>query len=159
LSSQLVSDPQKEKEFEELLAKWRGVKGGLIPVLQGAQAIYGYLPKEVMVRIAKELKVPPSQVYGVATFYAQFRFTPRGRHIIRVCHGTACHVKGAERLSAELENRLGIKPGEATPDLRFTLENVACLGCCSLAPVIMINEDTYGNLTPDKIKDILDKYE
>ncbi len=136
--------------LEELLEKYRGQKGTLIPLLQGTQAAYGYVPREAMVRVAEELGEPLSQVFGVATFYAQFRLVPRGKNVIRVCHGTACHVSGAPLVSQEVERNLGIRDGENTPDMMFTLESVACLGACGMAPVMMINDRTYGKLTPDK---------
>lgn len=136
--------------LEELLVKYRGQKGTLIPLLQGTQAVYGYVPREAMTRIAEALREPLSQVYGVATFYAQFRLVPRGRNVVRICHGTACHVSGAPLVSQEVERHLGIHDGENTEDMFFTLESVACLGACGMAPVMMINDRTYGKLTPDK---------
>lgn len=157
--AQPAEDIQKEKELLDLFAKWRGTKGSLIPVLQAAQAIYGYLPKEVLLRIARELKLPPSRVFGVVTFYAQFHLQPRGRNIVRVCLGTACHVRGASKIYERTQSELGIGDGETTEDLRFTLETVACLGCCGLSPVIMINDDSHGRLTPDKLRGIIDSYE
>ncbi len=157
--AQSAEDIQKEKELGDLFAQWRGVKGALIPILQGAQAIYGYLPKEVLLRIARELKLPPSRVFGVATFYAQFHLQPRGRNIVRVCLGTACHVRGASKVFEGVQKELGIGDGETTEDLRYTLETVACLGCCGLSPVVMINDDTHGRLVPDNLKGILEQYE
>ena len=139
--------------LEELLVKYRGQKGTLIPLLQGTQAVYGYVPREAMTRIAEALREPLSQVYGVATFFAQFRLVPRGKNVVRVCHGTACHVSGAPLVSQEVERHLGIRDGENTEDMFFTLERVACLGACGMAPVIMINDRTYGKLTPDKAVD------
>lgn len=136
--------------LEELLVKYRGQKGTLIPLLQGTQAVYGYVPREAMIRIAEALREPLSQVYGVATFYAQFRLVPRGKNVVRICHGTACHVSGAPLVSQEVERHLGIHDGENTEDMFFTLESVACLGACGMAPVMMINDRTYGKLTPDK---------
>ena len=136
--------------LEELLVKHRGQKGTLIPLLQGTQAVYGFVPREAMTRIAEALGEPLSQVYGVATFFAQFRLVPRGKNVVRVCHGTACHVSGAPLISQEVERHLGIRNGENTEDMFFTLEDVACLGACGMAPVMMINDRTYGKLTPDK---------
>jgi NADH-quinone oxidoreductase subunit E len=136
--------------LEGLLEKYRGQKGALIPLLQGTQAEYGFVPREAMTRIAEFLGEPLSSVFGVATFYAQFRLVPRGKHVIRVCHGTACHVSGAPLVSLEVERHLGIQDGENTEDMLFTLESVACLGACGMAPVMMIDERTYGKLTPDK---------
>jgi NADH-quinone oxidoreductase subunit E len=135
-----------------------GEEGKLIPLLQQAQAEDGYLTREKMFRIRDETGIPLTQVYGVATFYAQFRFKPIGENLLRVCHGTACHVAGAKELTEEIEAQLGVKNGETTADNLFTIETVSCLGCCSLAPVIMIGETTHGNLTPSGVKKILKKY-
>lgn len=134
------------------------VNGALIPVLQDAQDVYGYLPVSVLEVISTHLEVPISQVYGVVTFYAQFHLDPRGKHIVRTCQGTACHVRGAGKILDALKESLGIPPGKATEDLQFTLETVACIGACGLAPVIMVDQDTHGRLTPLAIPDILDKY-
>ncbi len=150
-------DP-KQLAMQTALQKYKGEPGALIPLLQEAQEIYGYLPERVIRQIARELKLPPSKVFGVATFYAQFHLQPRGRHVIRVCTGTACHVRGAERLLESIEKALGLKSGGTTEDLRFTLETVACLGACGLAPAMMVNDDTYGRLTPDKVKEVLKQY-
>jgi NADH-quinone oxidoreductase subunit E len=132
--------------FEASINKYRGKKGNVIPLLQSAMSIYGYLPEAVFDKLEKELNISKSQMYGVATFYSQFRLLPVGKHIVKVCHGTACHVQNATELSESLEEALKIKDGETTPDGIFTLESVACLGCCSLAPVIMIGDDVYGKL-------------
>ncbi|MDR1920143.1 MAG: NADH-quinone oxidoreductase subunit NuoE [Candidatus Adiutrix sp.] len=132
--------------------------GSLIPVLQKAQDAYGYLPVPVLEVIADRLEVPISQVYGVVTFYAQFHLEPRGKNIIRTCQGTACHVRGASKILDALKEGLGVGPGGTTEDLQFTLETVACIGACGLAPVIMVNQETHGRLTPDSIPEILDKY-
>lgn len=145
--------------LDELLKDLGSRKGTLIPILQKAQDIFGYLPKEVLVRISQGAGIPISQVYGVVTFYAQFHLEPRGRNIIRSCQGTACHVRGGKAILTEIAQCLGLEGDQVTtPDLRFTLETVACIGCCGLAPVIMINDDTHGRLEPDRIKGILDKY-
>ncbi len=133
--------------IEPVLEKFRGHRGATIPVLQGIQNIYGYLPADAIVKAAETLQMNVSDVYGVATFYAQFRLKPVGKHIIKVCHGTACHVQNATAITEALEEALDIKDGETTPDGLFTLESVACLGCCSLAPVMMIGDDTFGKLT------------
>lgn len=147
-----------ESGLMNVLKRYEGEKGAIIPVLQGIQEEYGYLPAEILERFSEITGTPLAQIYGVATFFAQFRFVPRGKHIIRVCHGTACHVNGAERISLAIEEALGIKEKETTPDGKFTVENVACLGCCSLAPVVMIDEKTYGRLTGQEIKKILKGY-
>jgi NADH-quinone oxidoreductase subunit E len=138
-----------------LILKYKGKKGSLIPLLQGAQDIYGYIPGEVFQKIADETAIPLSDLYGVATFYAQFRLSPVGKHIIKVCHGTACHVQNAVEITEALEEALKVKDGETTADRLFTLESVACLGCCSLAPVMMIGDHTYGKLTGNEAVKII----
>ncbi len=141
-----------------LLSKYIGTKGALIPVLQKAQNIYGYLPRPVLEEIANHLDIPVGEIFGVVTFYSQFHLKPRGKNIIRVCQGTACHVRGAKTILDTIATTLHIKPGETTDDLKFTLETVACIGACGLAPVIMINDQTHGRLTPKEIPAILDSY-
>ncbi|MBM7854795.1 NADH-quinone oxidoreductase subunit E [Desulfohalotomaculum tongense] len=148
----------RQKALQRALSKYQNTKGALIPLLQEAQEIYGYLPGEVMQYLSKELKIPFSKVYGVATFYAQFHLQPRGRNVIRVCTGTACHVKGAGGILQSIQESLGIKSGETTADLRYTLETVACLGACGLAPAMMVNNDTYGRLTPAETLQVLKQY-
>ncbi|MGE5424834.1 MAG: NADH-quinone oxidoreductase subunit NuoE [Syntrophothermus sp.] len=130
-----------------LIRKFKGKKGNMIPLLQGAQEIYGFLPAPVLEKISRDTGLALSEIYGVATFYAQFRMNPVGKHIIKVCHGTACHVQNAREVTEALEELLEVKDGETTEDRLFTLESVACLGCCSLAPVMMIGDQTYGKLT------------
>ena len=149
----------KYQELGQVFAKYRGKKGSLIPVLQAAQAIFGYLPSDVLQKIAEELKTPLSKVYGVVTFYAQFHLKPRGRNIIRVCLGTACHVRGGAKIFETVQQELNINDGETTENLRYTLESVACLGACGLAPVMMVNDETHGRLTPVKVAEILAQYE
>lgn len=146
-------------KLEALMQKYKGQKEMLITVLQQAQTIYGYLPADVLLRIAESLDVPLAKIYGVVTFYSQFHLKPRGRNVIRVCQGTACHVRGVSRIVDKIKDELAIAEGETTEDLRFTLESVACIGACGLAPVIMINDDTHGRLTPDRVKLILSLYE
>lgn len=146
-------------ELEKVFAEYRGKKGALIPVLQKAQDIYGYLPSEVLREISRNLQIPVSKIYGVVTFYAQFHLNPRGRNIVRVCLGTACHVRGGAKISEAVTKAIGIKDGETTEDLRYTFESVACLGACGLAPVMMVNDETHGRLTPDMVKGLLEKYE
>lgn len=145
--------------LDAILEKYKGQKGSLIPVLQQAQNAHGYLSKEALEYIAKGLNIPISQVYGVTTFYSQFHLNPRGKNIIRVCQGTACHVRGGKQILEKLESLLSIKAGETTEDLKFTLETVACIGACGLAPVIMINDNTHGRLVPDSLDAILQTYE
>ena len=130
----------------------------LMPILQQAQELYGYLPIEVQTIIAEELNIPLAEVYGVVTFYAQFTLNPRGRYNIGVCMGTACYVKGAGEVLERIQKRLGIEPGGTTPDGRFSLEATRCIGACGLAPVMTVNEEVYGRLTPDEVDKILDKY-
>jgi NADH-quinone oxidoreductase subunit E len=133
--------------IEPLIRKYRGKKGNMIPLLQGTQEMYGYLPRTAFEKIAEETGIELSEMFGVATFYAQFRLNPVGKNIIKVCHGTACHVQNAKEITEAIEEALKIKDGETTEDRLFTLESVACLGCCSLAPVMMISDQTYGKLT------------
>lgn len=152
-------DLKAEGALQDLLARYRDQKGALIPVLQEAQNIYGYLPKETLERIAKELRLPFSKVFGVATFYAQFHLKPRGRNIIRVCLGTACHVRGGARVFDAIQKHLGVANGETTEDLRYTLETVACLGACGLSPCMMVNDNTHGRLTPERATGILADYQ
>lgn len=144
--------------LDPLLIKYQGKKGSLIPLLQGAQEIYGYIPREAFQKISKISGIELSDMYGVATFYSQFRLNPVGKNIIKVCHGTACHVQNADSISDAIKEALNVKDGETTEDRLFTLESVACLGCCSLAPVMMIGEEAYGKLTGNSavkiIKDI-----
>ncbi|MDR1916808.1 MAG: NAD(P)H-dependent oxidoreductase subunit E [Synergistaceae bacterium] len=146
-------------KLDELLSELGSAKGTLIPILQKAQDIFGYLPREVLIRISEKTHIPISQIFGVVTFYAQFHLKPRGRNIVRSCQGTACHVRGAKGILSELKTQLGLEENEATTkDLRFTLETVACIGCCGLAPVIMVNDDTHGRLESDSVKSIIDRY-
>ncbi|MBI4778819.1 NADH-quinone oxidoreductase subunit NuoE [Candidatus Desantisbacteria bacterium] len=147
-----------QNKLSAILSEYQGKSGGLIPVLQKAQNVYGYLSEDVMLKIADGLGVKPSVVYGVATFYTQFRFSPVGEHIIRACHGTACHVSGAENITQTITNRLGTPPGKTTADMKFTLDTVACLGCCSLAPVVMVDNDVYGRLNEARVEEILGNY-
>ncbi len=134
------------KLIDPLIEKFRNKKGSTIPLLQGVQEIYNYIPTVAFEKIASETGLKESDLYGVATFYAQFRLKPVGKHIVKVCHGTACHVQNASKVTEALADALEIEDGETTPDGLFTLESVACLGCCSLAPVMMIGEETYGKL-------------
>jgi NADH-quinone oxidoreductase subunit E len=143
----------------EVIDKYLTMKGALMPVLQEIQERYGYIPEPCVHLAAERLNVYTSQIYGVLTFYAQFHLKPRGKYIIRVCMGTACHVKGAGRLGDTLKERLDIGHAETTPDLKFTAEFVACIGACGMAPVIMINEATYGSLTVQKMNEVLRKYQ
>ncbi|MBI5395713.1 MAG: NADH-quinone oxidoreductase subunit NuoE [Verrucomicrobia bacterium] len=129
----------------------------VIPLLQAVQETYGYLPREAIELLSKRTRIPLTQIYGVATFYAQFSFTPRGRHMVRPCRGTACHVRGAKRIVSSVQKHLGVEEGGTTKDLKFSFETVACLGTCFLSPVMMVDDRFYGNLSPEKATKILDK--
>lgn len=146
-------------KVDSLIEPYLGKKEMVIPALQKVQNHFGYLPRPAVERVSKQMRIPLSRIYGVATFYAQFKMKPRGRYIIRVCKGTACHIQGSPKIAERIEDILGIESGETTDDLRFTLEEVACIGACALAPVIMVNDNPHGRLTPDKVKDILDSYQ
>ncbi len=141
--------------LNDVLAKYASVKGSLITILQKTQEIYGYIPTDAIYYIAEKTGLTPAKILGVATFYSQFRFTAVGKYLIMICKGTACYVNGAERIIEAVSEELGIGDNQTTEDGLFSLSLVSCLGCCSLAPVMMINEDTYGSLTPDKVKQIL----
>lgn len=145
-------------KLNEILEKYKDTEGALIPVLQAAQDIFGYLPKDVLIRIGRALKLPLSKVYGVVTFYSQFYLTPHGKYTIRACRGTACHVQGAKKLISTIEHITGLKEGETSKDLKFTFETVACLGACALSPVMMVNKDYFGKMNPKKAITILKQY-
>lgn len=144
--------------LDEVLLRHKGQEGALIPILQEVQEIYGYLSEEVLNRIGKRLHIPTSRIFGVITFYAQFYTTPRGRHTVRVCRGTACHVRGGKYVLRAVEQSLGIRENETTPDFKFTFETVACLGACALSPVLLVDKNYYGKLTPAKVGQVLKQY-
>ena len=150
---------EQEDQLRKVIAEYKDVPGATMPILQAAQNIYGYLPEEVQIIIAEELDVPVSEIYGVASFYAQFTMNPKGKYQISVCLGTACYVKGSANVLQAIETKLGIKPGGITPDGKFSLNACRCVGACGLAPVMMINDDVYGRLTPKEVGPILDKYQ
>lgn len=141
--------------IDGVLSEYASVPGSLITVLQKTQDIYGYLPKEAIEKISAQINIPTSEIMGVGTFYTQFRFQPVGKYLIMLCQGTACHVNSSELILETIKDELHIDDGETTEDGLFSLKCVACLGCCSLSPVMMINDNTYGSLTPDKTKQIL----
>lgn len=143
------------EQLSEILSHYTGQRSELIPILQEAQERFRYLPEDVMKDIARFLRLSESTVFGVATFYAQFKFSPSGRIVVRVCRGTACHVRGAPRILDETEKRLGIRPGETTTNLEYSLETIACFGSCALAPVVVVDDDVYGRMTPTKVGKIL----
>lgn len=150
---------EQEEALLKVISELQNDKGALMPILQKAQEIYGYLPYEVQKIISDATGIPMEKIYGVATFYAQFALNPKGRHRISVCLGTACYVKGSGDIYNYLMEKLGIVGGECTPDGKFSLDACRCVGACGLAPVMMVNEDVYGRLTVDDIDDILAKYE
>lgn len=149
---------QEIKNFKVDLVNKRKQDGSLIPLLQSAQESYGYIPEKAIHYISELVGIPAAEIYGVITFYSQFRLKPLGQYVVRICEGTACHVNGAKSILTVLQEQLGIAVGETSEDGLFSLQSVACLGCCSLSPVIMINDETYGNLTPDATKKIIKKY-
>ncbi|MDI6821669.1 MAG: NADH-quinone oxidoreductase subunit NuoE [Actinomycetota bacterium] len=144
----------KEELLRRILSSYKGRKRDLIPILQAVQANFGRLPEEAMLRIARFIGIPESEVYSVASFYTQFRLTPLGRKHVTACRGTACHIRGAPHILREIEKAIGIKEGEVTSDLEYSLETVACIGCCALAPCIRLNRDVYGEMTPEKVKEL-----
>ena len=144
-------------DLDAIFASYRGKRDELIPILQQVQEQYGYLPQEAMLEIARFTGVPEAQVYAVATFYAQFRFTPIGKTHVMVCRGTSCHVRGAPRILEQIEKQLHIKEGETSPDLQYSLETVACIGACGLSPCIMVNKKVEAKLTPKKVAELFGK--
>jgi NADH-quinone oxidoreductase subunit E len=164
MSDAVAQQAEEQEEVIDLakanaiIDKYLTLPGNLMPVLQAVQDSYGYIPRVAADLIAERLNVYPSQIYGVLTFYAQFHLKPRGRFIIRVCVGTACHVQGAQRIKETFFNLLHIAHTETSADLRFTFEEVACLGACGMAPLAMVNDDTYGKMTVQKVDEIVAKY-
>lgn len=158
----LATKPEQDfinEKVKEVLSFFTGDKAELIPILQQIQQALGYLPEDAMTKVADFVGVPECSVYGVATFYAQFKFVPMGKNVIKVCRGTGCYVKGAPRLLDEIEALFGIKDGETTPDMKYSLETVACFGSCALAPVMVVNDRVYGNVTVEKVREILSREE
>ena len=147
------------EKTRKIVAPWKEKKGGLIPILQEVQKELGYISSEAMETISKDLKIPKSEIYGVVTFYAQFHLKHRGRHVVRVCRGTACHVRGSLAVLEKVKEITGIRENETTDDLRFTLEPVACLGACGLAPVMVVDSQTFGRLDAGKVQGILDAFQ
>ena len=147
-----------EKRFAEVVAPYKGERGAIIPVLQKVQASFGYLSHETVAQVAQFFRISESEVFGVASFYAQFRFTPPAEHTIKVCLGTACHVRGGEKILEAIKRELGIESGNTTDDNKFGIERVACFGSCALAPVAVIDDKVYGRLTPPKIREHLNKH-
>jgi NADP-reducing hydrogenase subunit HndA len=150
---------KKETQLRKVMENLKDDKGSLIPIMQKAQDIYGYLPAQVQAMISEYLDIPIEKIYGVATFYSQFLLEPKGKYRVSVCLGTACYVKGAGEIMARLEETLGIKEGESTKDGKFSLEACRCIGACGMAPVMMVNDDIHGQLTVDDVDTVLAKYE
>ena len=149
-----IVEADTKEQLSEILSHYDGRRDELIPILQEAQERFRYLPEDVMKQIARFLRLSESTVFGVATFYAQFKFSPSGRRIVRVCRGTACHVRGGARILREVERKLGVKSGGTTGDLEYTLETVACIGACALAPTMTIDKETHGQMTTKKIAEV-----
>jgi NADH-quinone oxidoreductase subunit E/NADP-reducing hydrogenase subunit HndA len=150
--------PEQEEELRRVIQEHREQPGGVMPVLQATQHIFGYLPEEALIIVAEGMGVPLSELYSVASFYAQFSFNPKGVHQVSVCLGTACYVKGSAQVLEAVEKKLGIRSGSITRDGRFSLDATRCIGACGLAPVMTVGSDVYGRLTPDQVGPILDKY-
>lgn len=146
--------PKESEELAKVLSHYRGQRGAVIPVLQTVQEKLGYLSEPAIREIAKSLRMSANEIFGVLTFYAQFRTKPSGRNVVRVCRGTACHVKGAAKVLEEVEKVLGIKEGESTTDMEYSLETVACIGACALAPTIVVGKDTFGQMTTKKVDEV-----
>ncbi len=155
----MSDSPLDLRLLDKILEKFKGQHGAVIPILQHTQEVYGYLPKAVLVAIAQRTGIPLSQLMGVATFYAQFRLTRRGKHLIRVCDGTACHVRGAPKSVAAIEEALHVPADGTSPDYKYSMEIVYCLGSCGLAPVAVVNDKVYGQIEPKKIVEQLEKLE
>lgn len=157
-SIKFAGTPEQEKKLDAIIEKYGKGEGAVMRILQDAQEVYGYLPIEVQQAISIKTGVPLAEIYGVATFYSQFSLNPKGKVSISVCLGTACYVKGAGKVIEKISEILGIQPGETSSDGKFSLDATRCLGACGLAPVITVNEDVYGKLKPEDVKDILEKY-
>lgn len=154
-----IQAPLDFSPLEMILEEFQGQKGAVIPILQKIQEVYGYLPQEILNKTSKITHIPLSQLYGVATFYAQFHLTPRGRHLIRICDGTACHVRGSEKTIQAIENAFDVGAGETSADLKYTVEVVYCVGSCGLAPVAVVDDKVYGQTKPEPFVKIIKKLE
>jgi len=151
--------PEVMSQVDEVIDQFKGKPGCLIPVLEECQRVVGYLPLEIQEYIGKGLNIPGSTIFGVVTFYSFFSMVPKGRHLIKVCLGTACYVRGSKNILKRLTDEFDLVPGQTTPDRRFSLETVRCLGACGLAPAVVVDTDTHGGVRPNKLGDILAKYE
>jgi len=150
--------PQQIEEIDKIIEKYKEEPGGLIPLLEDAQALLGYLPVTIQKRISHQTNIPLSRIYGIITFYSFFSMRPRGKHILRVCLGTACYVRGGKQITEIIEKELNVKPGETTADKTFTYETVRCLGACGLSPVVVVDEEVFGRVKPTDVKDLLNQY-
>lgn len=159
MKPQTVNDQETDKKLQEIFRSYQGERGEMIPLLQDVQDAFGYLPPDSMSAVARFLNVPRMAVYEVASFYSQFHLTRQGRHRIRVCQGTACHVRGGKRIMTALQRELGIEPGGTTEDYMFSLERVACFGSCALAPVVVVDDRVHGRMTPQKALKLLENLE
>ena len=160
LDKALAYEVAMENTIEHILVKYpKGDRGFLIPILQEVQEFYGYISEDVVDAVERFTKVPVGEIYGVASFYSQFRFTKPGKHMVQVCLGTACHVRGSDRILELIEHQLDVKAGKTTADGTFSLERTACFGCCALAPVVMVNKDVHGRMSSTKAQKLLRKYE
>jgi len=155
----LETEAIPREQINEIIENYKGDSSAIIPILQDLQDQIGYIPREGLAYLAEKLEVSPAKIYGIVTFYAQFRLQPMGKYIIMLCEGTACHVNGAKLISAAITDELSIRGGETTPDGLFTLEKVACIGCCSLSPVMVISGETYAKLTPEATRKIIKEYQ
>lgn len=153
-----IKNAEKVEEFQSFIEEKKEEKGSLMAILHKAQGLFGYLPEEIQTMISKETGIPLAEIYGVATFYSHFSLIPKGENEISVCLGTACYVRGAQKILEEIEKELGISVGETTSDLKFSLDPTRCIGACGLAPVMTVNDDVYGRLVPEDVKGILEKY-
>lgn len=149
---------EQEEKLKEVIAQHKDQPGALMPILQAAQEIYGYMPKEVQGIVAREMNVPLSEIYSIVTFYSQFHLQPKGKYKVQICLGTACYVKGAGKILEGFEKALGIKDGQCTPDGKFSIDALRCVGACGLAPVMSVNDDVYGKVTEERIPEILSNY-
>jgi NADH-quinone oxidoreductase subunit E len=154
----LTGSVPEYSKVDKIIGSYSSEKSALIAILQEIENLYGYLPVWALKHVSEKLNVPMTQVYGVASFYKAFHLTPRGKHLVRVCLGTACHVRGGQRVIEEIERRLSVEVGETTKDLNFTLERVNCLGCCALGPIVMIDEDYYGHMSPAKVGSLIKRF-
>ena len=150
--------PEQEAKLKEIVQQYKGVPGGTMPVMQQAQEIFGYLPEEVQIMIAEGLEIPLEEVYGISTFYSLYDLNPKGQYKITVCLGTACYVKGSQAVLDKIVARLGCPVGSISPDGKYSVDANRCVGACGLAPVMMVNDDVYGRMTPDQVDDVLAKY-